>query len=143
MLNRNYYVIVRSKESIISYLNSFLHYDVGDGCLNRGIEIEQMLDELADSPKNIKAMVMENWCKPVVDRLCRGSAKSKLEMAKALAKFDLDDSCRESLIDAHVIEALVDILKSRQLESKLASLKALENLSCQSKASNPQLGNPP
>ncbi|XP_057842747.2 U-box domain-containing protein 44 isoform X1 [Cryptomeria japonica] len=101
---------------------------------DRGSEIEQMLDKLADNLGNIQAMVMGNWCKPLVDRLCRGSAESKMEMAKALAKFDLDDSRRESLIDAHVIEALVDILKSRQLESKLASLKALEKLSCHDKA---------
>uniref|UniRef100_A0A0D6R6L2 RING-type E3 ubiquitin transferase n=1 Tax=Araucaria cunninghamii TaxID=56994 RepID=A0A0D6R6L2_ARACU len=97
-------------------------------------EIEQMLDNLSETPDNIEAMVMGNWCKPLVDRLSKGSGKSKLAMAKALAKFDLDDIRRESLIEEHVIEDLVDILKSRDIESKFSSLKALQNLSSHEKA---------
>jgi len=102
-------------------------------------DIESILDQLSydgDSyhEENIKAMVKANWCKPFADCLHKGSQGSKLAMVKWLACFELDDNRREALVQQNVIDALVDMLKSKQFRLESPALEALRKFSFHEKS---------
>eukprot|EP00252_Welwitschia_mirabilis_P025688 TRINITY_DN8149_c0_g1_i1.p1 TRINITY_DN8149_c0_g1~~TRINITY_DN8149_c0_g1_i1.p1 ORF type:complete len:991 (-),score=194.30 TRINITY_DN8149_c0_g1_i1:526-3498(-) len=97
-------------------------------------EIEHVLNRLAVHKEFVKEMVKANWFKPLILQLQNESEEYRVDMAVLLSDLELDDSRREALIEAHVIEPLVSILKSEYLEQKLVSLKALHNVLCNEKA---------
>lgn len=87
-----------------------------------------ILQQLCDNDDNIVQMAAANWYEPLIDRLYRGSAESKLKMAKALASMELTDQNIKLLGDEGAIPPLVKMI-SGNLESKASALGALKNLS--------------
>lgn len=87
-----------------------------------------ILQQLCDNDDNIVQMAAANWYEPLIDRLYRGSAESKLKMAKALASMKLTDQNIKLLGDEGAIPPLVKMI-SGNLESKASALGALKNLS--------------
>lgn len=87
-----------------------------------------ILQQLCDNDDNIVQMAAANWYEPLIGRLDRGSAESKLKMAKALASMKLTDQNIKLLGDEGAIPPLVKMI-SGNLESKASALGALKNLS--------------
>jgi hypothetical protein len=87
-----------------------------------------ILEELCENDDNIVQMAAANWYRPLIDRLYKGSAESKLKMAKALASMELTDQNIKLLGDEGAIPPLVKMI-SGNLESKASALGALKNLS--------------
>lgn len=87
-----------------------------------------ILQQLCDNDDNIVQMAAANWYEPLIGRLDRGPAESKLKMAKALASMKLTDQNIKLLGDEGAIPPLVKMI-SVNLESKASALGALKNLS--------------
>lgn len=87
-----------------------------------------ILQQLCDNDDNIVQRAAANWYEPLIGSLFRGSAESKIKMAKALASMKLTDQNIKLLGDEGAIPPLVEMI-SGNLESKASALGALENLS--------------
>lgn len=87
-----------------------------------------ILQQLCDNDDNIVQMAAANWYEPLIGRLDRGPAESKLKMAKALASMELTGQNIKLLGDEGAIPPLVKMI-SGNLESKASALGALKNLS--------------
>ncbi|CAI8601811.1 unnamed protein product [Vicia faba] len=122
--NRSFCKKLSEHPSTVHYLVTILKGPVSDSTAIA----EKILTELFEiDEENISCAAKFGWYKALVDRMIQGSESSRMSMAKAIIKLNLEESNLKLLGEKGVIPPLLEML-SGSIESKELSLSSLLKL---------------
>ncbi|PKI55099.1 U-box domain-containing protein 44-like [Punica granatum] len=94
---------------------------------------EKTLENLESCKNNVRQMAENGRLQPLLTQLLEGSSETKLSMASYLGELALNNDVKV-LVARSVGSSLISLMKSGNIQSREASLKALNQIACETSA---------